>query len=134
VTPTLLLDTHILIWWIGDPRRLSKEQLRVMSVEEKRRRPFGVSAITLIELAHLFATGMAKSSVDSNQILAALETDPAFQVFPITVSIARDFGSILPALRDPADAVITATARVHGLRLVTSDTRILSSNLALTVE
>jgi PIN domain nuclease of toxin-antitoxin system len=105
-----------------------------MSHEEKRGRPFGVSAITLIELAHLFAAGRAKGAVDSSQILAALETNPAFHVLPITVPIAREFGNILPSLRDPADTVIAATARVHGLRLVTSDARILASRLALTVD
>jgi predicted nucleic acid-binding protein len=105
-----------------------------MSVEEKRGKPFGVSAITLIELAHLFITGVARSALGSSQILAVLETNPAFQVLPITVPIAREFGNILPTLRDPSDAVIAATARVHGLRLVTSDARILESNLALTVE
>jgi PIN domain nuclease of toxin-antitoxin system len=36
-------------------------------------------------------------------------------------------------LRDPADRVIVATARVHGLRLLTSDQRILESHLVSTV-
>jgi len=38
------------------------------------------------------------------------------------------------ALRDPADRAIVATARVHRLRLVTSDQRIIESKLVLVIE
>jgi predicted nucleic acid-binding protein len=34
----------------------------------------------------------------------------------------------------PADCIIVATARVHGLRLLTSDRRIIESSLVSTVE
>jgi PIN domain nuclease of toxin-antitoxin system len=37
-------------------------------------------------------------------------------------------------LRDPADAAIVATARVHGLRVVTSDQRIIAVNVVSTIE
>jgi hypothetical protein len=37
-------------------------------------------------------------------------------------------------LRDPADRAIVASARVHNLRLVTSDRRIIESKLAPVVE
>lgn len=42
--------------------------------------------------------------------------------------------SSLGILRDPADRVITATARVHGLRLLTSDQRIIEHGLVKVVE
>jgi PIN domain nuclease of toxin-antitoxin system len=38
------------------------------------------------------------------------------------------------ALRDPGDRFIVATARVHRLRLVTSDQRIVDSKLISVVE
>ena len=37
-------------------------------------------------------------------------------------------------LRDPADRAIVATARIHRLRLVTSDQRIVESKLVPVVE
>jgi PIN domain nuclease of toxin-antitoxin system len=40
----------------------------------------------------------------------------------------------LRVLRDPADRAIAATARVHRLRLVTSDQRIIESKLVPVVE
>lgn len=40
----------------------------------------------------------------------------------------------LGRLRDPADRAITATAKVHRLRLVTSDLRIIDSGLVPILE
>jgi PIN domain nuclease of toxin-antitoxin system len=38
------------------------------------------------------------------------------------------------ALRDPADRAIVATARVHRLRLLTADQRIIDSDLVAVIE
>jgi PIN domain nuclease of toxin-antitoxin system len=51
----------------------------------------------------------------------------------LTYEVALDVAS-LGVLRDPADRAIAATARVHGLRLVTSDQRISESKLVPVVE
>lgn len=53
---------------------------------------------------------------------------PVFQILPLTFQVASD-AAALGALRDPADRAIVATARVHQLRLVTSDQRIIESKL-----
>lgn len=68
------------------------------------------------------------------QILDALEQDPVFEILPITVNVAREASRLTGALRDPGDCVIVATARVHGFRLLTSDVRIIRSNLVSTVD
>ena len=70
----------------------------------------------------------------SDQILDALERDPVFDILPITINIAREASRMTNALRDPGDCVIAATARVHGLRLLTSDLRIVRSNLVSTID
>jgi PIN domain nuclease of toxin-antitoxin system len=53
-----------------------------------------------------------------------------FQILPITYAIASEVAALGGALRDPADRAIVATARVHRLRLLTSDQRIIESKLA----
>jgi PIN domain nuclease of toxin-antitoxin system len=59
-------------------------------------------------------------------------------VDPIGVEIAGEIAGEIAAmgggLRDPADRNIVATARVHRLRLVTSDQRIVESKLVPVVE
>lgn len=52
-----------------------------------------------------------------------------FQLLPITFEIAAEVAALGDSLRDPADRAIVATARVHHLRLLTSDQRIIESNL-----
>ena len=62
-----------------------------------------------------------------------LNSNPVFRVLPLTYEVALEAAS-LSVLRDPADRAIAATARVHRLRLVTSDFRIIESNLVQVVE
>lgn len=50
------------------------------------------------------------------------------------VEIAREVAAMGDSLKDPNDRVIVATARVRGLRLVTSDERIIDSALVPVVE
>ncbi|HML15527.1 MAG TPA: PIN domain-containing protein, partial [Bryobacteraceae bacterium] len=63
-----------------------------------------------------------------------LETNPTIQILPLSVEIAQEVVQIGRAFRDPADRVIAATARIHGLRLLTSDQRILESDLVQTID
>lgn len=76
--------------------------------------------------------GRLRSSVGI--ILKALNPGGDFCIVPIDLEIAREVAALGDSLRDPADRVIVATARIHGLRLVTSDQRIISSKLVPVVE
>ncbi len=58
----------------------------------------------------------------------------ALKILPLTIEIARETPPLASVLRDPADCLIVATARVHGLRLLTSDERIVASKLAQIVD
>ncbi|MBZ5621996.1 MAG: PIN domain-containing protein [Acidobacteriia bacterium] len=68
------------------------------------------------------------------ELFAALDSSSGFHVVPIDVEIAAEVAALGDALRDPADRVIVATARIHRLRLVTSDQRIIESKLVPVVE
>ena len=129
-----LIDAHILIHWLGDPRRLSKEQARVLENLVLFQESVGVSAITLVELASLSQEPSRASKFNLDKILLSLETQEIFTILPITPEIARDASRLFPVLRDPADSVIAATARAHGLRLLTSDLRIINSNCVSTID
>jgi len=132
--PTLLLDTHVLVRWLVDPKRLSREQLRALRGAVRRCDPLALSAITLLEIAVLFGEGSTRLRVPAQELLAALEPGTGFQIVPIDVEIANEVAAMGGALRDPADRAIVATARVHRLRLVTSDQRIVESKLVPVVE
>jgi PIN domain nuclease of toxin-antitoxin system len=133
VTPEFLLDTHVVVRWLIEPRKLSKDQARVLRSETSRGRPLAIAAMSLLEIATLTASGRIQSTGDPQELLSRLQTSPSVLVLPITFEIAAEFAAIAHSLRDPADRAIVATARVHRLRLITSDQRIMDSKLVSTI-
>ena len=100
----------------------------------RRCEPLALSAITLFEIAVLFGEGSGRSKVSAQELLAALGPGFGFHVVPIDLEIAAEIAAMGDSLRDPADRAIVAAARIHRLRLVTSDQRIVESKLVPVVE
>jgi PIN domain nuclease of toxin-antitoxin system len=124
----------VLVRWLVEPKKLSRGQTRVLRGATQRGEPLALSAITLLELAVLFGEGGARLRVSVQELFAALDPGSGFLIVPIDVEVAAEVAALGDALRDPADRAIVATARVHSLRLVTSDQRIIDSMLVPTVE
>ncbi len=133
MTSRLLLDTHIVIRWLSDPGTLSREQSRVLREAMRRQQTVALSAISLLEIALLMDGRDRRVVAQIQQVLDEIELSPTFQILPLTLDIAREVAPLIGLLRDPSDCVIVATGRVHGLRLLSSDQRILDSNLASTI-
>ncbi|MBV8708163.1 MAG: type II toxin-antitoxin system VapC family toxin [Acidobacteriaceae bacterium] len=131
--PRLLLDTHIVVRWLGDIKRLSREQARVLERAVQRAEPIALSATTLLEVAVLVSERKLTLKMSLDEFFGILQSNPIFRVLPITYEIASDVFSLV-TLKDPADRAIVATARVHRLQLVTSDERIIESRLVPVVE
>lgn len=122
---TLLLDTHVLLWWLLDEDSLSRAQSEALERVEANGQGFGVSAITFWEIAKLVECHKLELQSSVDALFAELEANPLLRSLPLTPRIALEstrLGSGFP--RDPADQLIVATARVHGLQLVTADTMI----------
>jgi len=123
--PAILLDTHILIWWRLDSRRLSRDQIRILPDSENRGQPVAISAITLWEMAMLAARGRIGIGESLGGWLEEIESHPLVVVLPLTARIAAESVRLGPDFHnDPADQLIVATARLHGLHLMTGDERI----------
>ena len=132
--PRLLLDTHVIIRWLVEAKRLSREQVRVLEGAVRRTEPVAFSDISLLEIAVLTSEGKLTLKPSLSDFLEALQANPVFRVLPFTYEISSEVASLGRSLRDPADRAIVATARVHRLRLVTSDQRIIESKLVPVVE
>ena len=130
--PRFLLDTHVAIRWLIESKKLSREQIRVLESVVRRGQVVALSAISLLEIALLASEGKLRLLLDD--FFDELESNPLFRVLPLTYEIASEVASLGGGLRDPADRAIVATARVHRLRLVTSDQRIIESKLVPVVE
>src|SRR5437899_12518469 len=116
-----------------ETKRLSREQVRVLESAVRRAEPVALSAISLIEIAIIATEGKLKLNISLDQFFDVLRTNAMFRVLPLTFEIASEVAS-LRVLRDPVDRAIVATARVHRLQLVTSNQRIIESNLVAVIE
>ena len=128
-----LLDTHVVVRWLSEPRRLSQEQRRILREVVRHGEPVALSAVSLLEIANLFTRGRPRIEASIDELFSALQAHPIIQILPFTIEIARRM-PLLVGLPDPLDRAIVATARVHGLRLLTSDQRIIEANLVPVVE
>ena len=125
--PRFLLDTHVVIRWLFEDKKLSREQARVLEAAVRRAEPVALSAMSLLEIAMLTSQGRLRSRVD--EFFEELQANPLFRILPLSYEVALVVASLGGDLRDPADRAIIATARVHRLRLLTSDQRIIESGL-----
>lgn len=121
-----VLDTHVLVWFALGSRKLSKEQAALLRRCEKTREPIGLAAITAFELAQLAAAG--RLTLDAGVLFDRIEEVGLFEWLPLTPAVAIEATRLGPSFhRDPADQLIAATARVHRLKLMTADERIIGS-------
>ena len=132
MNPRFLLDTHIVVRWYAVPKKLSRDQIRVLNDAERSGECLGISAISLIEIVTLAESERIR--VRLNEVFDELDNNPMWRIVPVTTDVAREVAAIGDSLRDPVDRAIVATARVNRLRLLTSDQRIIDSGLVSTIE
>ncbi len=89
--------------------------------------------MTLLEIAVLLSGGSTRIKSSVSDLFASFEDEASIQILPLSIRVAAEAG-MLVGLRDPADRAIVATARVHGLRLLTSDQRIIEANLVPVID
>jgi PIN domain nuclease of toxin-antitoxin system len=127
---TYLLDTHVVVWWWTDDPALPEPFARALDGAVRAGDTVAVSAISLWEIAVLASRGRLRLAAAVDAFVEAIEQHPAVQVLPLSARVAVEstrFGDDFP--RDPADRIIGATARCHGLRLMTADERIRGSGM-----
>ena len=113
----LLLDTHVVIWWLQGSERLAEE---VESTINQGERQIVVSAVTGCEIAHKRATGKLRVPDDLERQIATNE----FAELPITLRHGLAAGGLPMHHRDPFDRLLIAQARCEGLTLVTADRKV----------
>ena len=127
----ILLDSHVLIWAVADPKRLSKAAAAAIR-RARRGDGLAVSAITAYEVAWQIATGRIQGyGTVEGSLLRFLEGVTIRPITPEIAALAAQFPDDYP--RDPADRIIGATARAEGLTLLTRDENIRRSPLLRTV-
>ena len=120
----LLPDTHIFLWSLLEPSRLSK---RVAAELENPLNELWLSPIVTWEILILAERGRISLEPDATTwVRRVCETVP-FREAPLTHEVAIQSRAIDLVHQDPADRFLAATALVYDLTLVTGDQRLLRS-------
>lgn len=112
----LLLDTHILLWWLADDPSLPAGAGDAIASADNT---VVVSAASAWEIAIKTVAGRLEAPGDLEDALQANE----FDTLPITVAHALAAGVLPRHHSDPFDRMLIAQARVEHLVLVSADGR-----------
>lgn len=110
---SLLLDTHVVLWWLADDPSLSEETKDKLDHEPD----VWVSAVTIWEIAIKQALG----KIDAPADLPERVRDSGFRELPIGFAHALAAGRLPMIHRDPFDRMLVAQASCEDLTLVTRD-------------
>jgi PIN domain nuclease of toxin-antitoxin system len=114
---TLLLDTHVLLWWLDDPKRLSRAARKAI---QDGANPVYISAAVAWEITIKKALGKLDAPDDLEDVIEANR----FLPLPITIPHALAVRSLPHHHRDPFDRILIAQALYEGFRLVNRDSEI----------
>jgi PIN domain nuclease of toxin-antitoxin system len=113
----LLLDTHALLWALGDPGEL-KDEARSAIVDPDN--DVLVSAASIWEIAIKGALGKVRAPDDLSHQIAASH----FEELRITVEHTLTAGALPRHHADPFDRLLVAQAQLEGVALLTRDERL----------
>ncbi len=121
----IVLDTHIWVWHVQGDKCLTADYTQVIQQYEPI--GLGINAILLWEIAKAVEHGRLSLPVPIEDWFLIALAYPGITLLPLTPQIVIE-STQLPGTfhKDPADQIITATARVYNCPLVTQDAKILN--------
>ena len=123
MSAALLLDTHVLLWWLLKPQKLSRKVYALIEIADVT-----VSVISIWE---------ARLKADSGKLevppgpLPDLIEGQGFRILPLRVGHVMSAADIGGMHGDPSDRLLVGTARAERMAFVTRDAQILESAAAV---
>lgn len=118
----LLLDTHIWIWALQSPERLSRR------VQRELQRPSNevyLSPVSIWEAHHLQRKGRIRTKLSFSEWLGAVFAQVPLREAPFNFAVAAAASRIELPQSDLGDIFLAATAAAMDLTLVTTDSQLL---------
>jgi PIN domain nuclease of toxin-antitoxin system len=110
----LLLDTHILLWWIGDDPALSRTACALIASPDNT---IFISPVSTWEIWIKKSLGKLELPSEFEEVLLKEE----FEHLPLTVAHTRAVAELPWHHRDPFDRMLIAQAQAADLTLLTAD-------------
>ncbi|WP_437928801.1 type II toxin-antitoxin system VapC family toxin [Sorangium sp. So ce291] len=126
----VLADTHALLWFLFDEKRLSSSGRAALEGALEAGFPILVSAISIIEIVYLEEKHRIRAGAAERIRAACQAEEPSIEVVPIDARIAFGVDRVARAdVPDMPDRIIAATAVSLGVPLVTRDGKIGASGV-----
>ncbi len=123
----ILIDTHILIWWVSGSSTLSDIARKKIETTLDSGSEVIISSISAWEIAMLIEKGRLVLSMDVSSWLDEVSQIDGVRFIPVNNEIGVK-STMLPGVfhKDPADRMIVATARKMAIPLITADEKIIN--------
>ena len=129
----IVLDTHVLLWWVSNPEQLSKKARSTIERTISEGSIY-ISSISAWEVAMLIERKRLALTMDVKDWITRCEAIPYIKFVPVTNGIAIKAVQLTGDIHnDPADRIIVATALSMGVALVTMDQKLRNYQYVKTV-
>lgn len=110
----VLLDTNVLLVWLGDPNRITKLMSETIRSQQNE---IYFSPLSVWECRIKAARGMLHVDDDLLEVIRGKQ----FTELPFTADHGNETKNLPPLHRDPFDRGLIAQARHEGMSLLTTD-------------
>lgn len=123
----LLLDTHIVIWFITNDGKLSKKIKNI--IEDSNNRCF-INIVSYWELSIKYSLGRLDLNSTVEEIFNIIEKS-GFDILPITLNHIIQLSKLEHFHNDPFDRLIISQSIIENLHLVSNDNYFPAYNVQL---
>jgi len=125
-----LLDTHIWLWSLLEPDRLTPKVFKALEQKNSR---LWLSPISVWELTILVERERIRLFMETRKWVDRAVQTAGLSEAPVTHEIALETRRVRLPHQDPADRFLAATARVFDLTLITADRHLIASRSCRTL-
>jgi hypothetical protein len=94
------------------PKKLSREQVRVLRQAIRRCEPVSLGAITPLKIAVLFIADGTRSDTPVSELLGEIDSNPAFQIVPLTVEVVTEVAVLADRVAPPLVRKLGSSRRI----------------------
>jgi PIN domain nuclease of toxin-antitoxin system len=117
----LLFDTHVAIWWLSAPKRLSSKARELLFDDSHSRY---VSIVSAWEVAIKASIGkLPEFDGGVKAFLAEMKLNPVI-LLPVKTHYVEMVETLPFIHRDPIDRLLVATAKIENMTILTADENI----------
>ncbi len=113
-----LLDTHIILWWLTNPKQIAPRANKIIADKENN---IFISSASLWEMSIKKSLGRLTLPRNIVEILQA----ESFQIMPIGHEEALGISDLPPIHQDPFDRTLVMQAKLYNCVLITRDKNVM---------